>query len=85
MPAEQDVTSSGCGRCWACLEAAGERIWFMVVCALCGNKRCPHATDHTQDCSGSNAPGQLGSAYEHGSGAASTRRGATLLGGPAQV
>lgn len=35
----------------------------MIVCSECGNKRCPHATDHEEDCTGSNAPGQLGSSY----------------------
>ena len=34
-----------------------------VVCPDCGNKRCPHANDHRNACSGSNAPGQEGSAY----------------------
>jgi NTP pyrophosphatase (non-canonical NTP hydrolase) len=35
----------------------------MVLCQLCSNKRCPHANDHRNTCTGSNAPGQLGSAY----------------------
>lgn len=34
-----------------------------VVCPDCGNKRCPKANDHRNDCSGSNEPGQEGSAY----------------------
>ena len=34
-----------------------------VVCPDCGNKRCPHANDHRNDCTGSNEPGQAGSAY----------------------
>ncbi len=34
-----------------------------VVCPECGNKRCPHANDHKNDCTGSNEPGQEGSAY----------------------
>jgi len=37
---------------------------MMHVCSICGNKRCPHATDHELDCTGSNEPGQKGSAYE---------------------
>ncbi|MGY6251845.1 hypothetical protein ACXIVK_00175 [Paraburkholderia caledonica] len=37
----------------------------MVVCPTCGNKRCPHATDHRNACSGSNEPGQKGSSWEH--------------------
>jgi hypothetical protein len=35
----------------------------MVLCAICGNKRCPHATNHRNECTGSNAPGQIGSEY----------------------
>lgn len=34
-----------------------------VVCPDCGNKRCPHANDHNNACTGSNEPGQVGSAY----------------------
>lgn len=34
-----------------------------VVCPDCGNKRCPHANDHRNACTGSNEPGQEGSAY----------------------
>lgn len=37
----------------------------MVLCPTCGFKRCPHATDHRNECSGSNAVGQAGSSYEH--------------------
>lgn len=36
----------------------------MIVCATCGFKRCPHATDHNNDCTGSNEPGQAGSSYQ---------------------
>lgn len=34
-----------------------------VVCPECGNKRCPRANDHRNACTGSNEPGQEGSAY----------------------
>lgn len=34
-----------------------------VVCPKCGNKRCPRANDHRNACTGSNEPGQEGSAY----------------------
>ncbi|MEG5807589.1 hypothetical protein UXN58_21925 [Enterobacter hormaechei] len=34
-----------------------------VVCSECGNKRCPHANDHRNACTGSNEPGQEGRAY----------------------
>ena len=37
----------------------------MVLCAVCGNKRCPHANDHRNPCTNSNEPGQPGSAYAH--------------------
>jgi hypothetical protein len=36
----------------------------MIVCPACGNKRCPHSTDHNLACTGSNEPGQPGSRYE---------------------
>jgi hypothetical protein len=35
----------------------------MILCPICGNKRCPHASDHELACTGSNAPGQPGSVY----------------------
>lgn len=35
----------------------------MIVCNICGNKRCPHATNHRYPCTDSNEPGQPGSAY----------------------
>ena len=35
----------------------------MIVCKVCGNKRCPKATDHTLECTGSNESGQPGSIY----------------------
>ncbi len=35
----------------------------LIVCTVCGNKRCPHATDHELACTGSNEPGQPGSLY----------------------
>jgi hypothetical protein len=36
----------------------------MFTCETCGNKRCPHATDHRLACTNSNEPGQKGSRYE---------------------
>jgi hypothetical protein len=36
---------------------------WRYACAICGNKRCPHHTDHTLACTGSNAVGQPGSDY----------------------
>lgn len=36
---------------------------YMTLCRECGNKRCPHATDHRHACTQSNEPGQAGSRY----------------------
>ena len=51
-------------KCW-CLTCRPVTISDMrfVVCPECGNKRCPHANDHRNACTGSNEPGQEGSAY----------------------
>jgi hypothetical protein len=35
----------------------------MILCPECGNKRCPKASDHQLDCTGSNEPNQPGSVY----------------------
>lgn len=35
----------------------------LVVCPVCGNKRCPRASNHELACTGSNASGQPGSVY----------------------
>jgi hypothetical protein len=35
----------------------------MIVCQNCGNKRCPKASDHRNECTNSNEPGQSGSVY----------------------
>jgi hypothetical protein len=54
------MTERNCGACWQCVP---EFPW-MMLCTICGNKRCPHAYDHENGCTDSNAPGQPGSAYE---------------------
>lgn len=51
----------GCN-CQSCRPITMEDM-RMVLCATCGNKRCPHANDHRLPCTKSNLPGQLGSAY----------------------
>lgn len=52
-------SNTGCG-CRKCnLDA-----WWMVVCDICGNKRCPHATNHELECTNSNESGQKGSVFE---------------------
>lgn len=38
-------------------------VYHMVVCSICGNKRCPKATNHILECTNSNEPGQEGSVY----------------------
>lgn len=56
--------------CRRCVRERGDQIGglpaalaMMIVCPTCGNKRCPHANDHRHECTGSNEPGQPGSAY----------------------
>ena len=56
--------------CVSCIERRGDQInglprlmCEMIVCSICRNKRCPHATDHRNTCTNSNAPGQVGSHY----------------------
>lgn len=44
------------------------RLARMFLCEWCGNKRCPHATDHRNTCTWSNDPGQKGSLYEDAPG-----------------
>jgi hypothetical protein len=36
----------------------------MILCNYCGNKRCPHASDHRLQCTDSNDRGQAGSVYQ---------------------
>jgi Zn finger protein HypA/HybF involved in hydrogenase expression len=54
-------------KCWCqecCKKETGEyNATRVVVCPDCGNKRCPRATNHELECSGSNEPGQKGSIY----------------------
>lgn len=38
-------------------------MYPFIVCPDCGNKRCPKATFHDNDCTRSNEPGQEGSSY----------------------
>ena len=55
-------------QCW-CLTCRPMRVddpesIRMALCPTCGNKRCPKANNHRNQCSNSNEPGQKGSAYE---------------------
>jgi hypothetical protein len=58
--------------CHMCQEERDERQggtlgiplrWPLWNACACGNKRCPKATDHRLQCTGSNDPGQPGSIY----------------------
>lgn len=56
-----------CGSCCACdppvTSLTGLPFSRMYVCATCGNKRCPAASDCRKwKCSGSNEPGQIAEA-----------------------
>ncbi|MEG6062837.1 hypothetical protein UXP18_02600 [Enterobacter asburiae] len=58
---ENAETSTKCW-CHTCRPVTISDMRF-VVCPECGNKRCPKANDHRHSCTGSNEPGQEGSAY----------------------
>lgn len=69
------ATKCGCLRCQTERRASllPEDAWralpgmdahFRYACEMCGNKRCPHHTDHQLACTGSNEPGQQGSNYQ---------------------
>lgn len=67
--AASPAAEPACG-CYACIGNKPTGTSFltvgmtmMIVCAECGNKRCPHGTDHRNPCTGSNDPGQAGSRY----------------------
>lgn len=59
-----ETSTNSAERCWCrtCQPVTMNDMRF-VVCPDCGNKRCPHANDHRHACTGSNEPGQEGSAY----------------------
>lgn len=52
-------------RCGSCHHCAPQGLFAMrmILCVKCGNKRCPHATDCFNACTGSNEPNQPGSVY----------------------
>lgn len=49
--------------CQQCHVDRGDSMIRMFVCDICGNKRCPHATDHRLACTNSNDVGQEGSSF----------------------
>lgn len=58
-----------CWKCdsdtWPTVEGLGFPLRVrMSLCPTCGNKRCPGAADHDNECTNSNEPGQPGSLYE---------------------
>lgn len=59
----KSIAAGLCG-CHRCINGRKELAMHMVLCETCGNKRCPHASDHNLACTGSNEPGQPGSVYE---------------------
>ncbi len=49
--------------CHRCANGKLLALTYMILCPICGNKRCPKASDHDLACTGSNEPGQQGSIY----------------------
>lgn len=72
MSDNEQQAGDDCG-CYACIgnKPAYEGSWLtvgmtrMIVCETCGNKRCPHSTDHRLACTGSNEGNQPGSRYQY--------------------
>jgi hypothetical protein len=62
-PLQAEQAMPGC-TCEACVPLTMATM-RMVLCSQCGNKRCPHAANHRNPCTGSNEPGQPGSSWEH--------------------
>ena len=64
-----DPSDEPCAQCRHCLSSVPTDFGVslaslrMCLCPTCGHKRCPRATDHRLACTGSNEPGQPGSAY----------------------
>lgn len=67
METEQKYHWCDCHKCnelnYPNVVERNQHVWWMVVCPLCGNKRCPKASDHTLNCTNSNEPGQEGSIF----------------------
>jgi hypothetical protein len=72
-----DTKMCGCIKCTGAraeeLRRTGADIWetlpgpglpgWRYACEMCGNKRCPHHTDHSLACTNSNDTGQPGSVF----------------------
>lgn len=78
MEKEPEVILCGCHKCinerllevpielenfYTLVAGPGMPGW-RYACEICGNKRCPHHTDHNLACTNSNKPGQPGSDYQ---------------------
>lgn len=64
VPGKWTPVSERMPDCWCCTcRPVVLNDMRFVVCPDCGNKRCPRANDHRNACTGSNEPGQEGSAY----------------------
>lgn len=72
-PARKPLRCS-CHTCWP-IAADDPASTFMRLCPACGNKRCPKANDHRHACTGSNEPGQPGSAYQLTGGITAAQKG----------
>lgn len=72
-PARKPLRCS-CHTCWP-ITADDPASTFMRLCPACGNKRCPKANDHRHACTGSNEPGQPGSAYQLTGGITAAQKG----------
>jgi len=62
------MTDHNCNWCRDCLDDPqlgflNPVVTRMILCETCGNKRCPHATNHNNKCTKSNDSGQVGSIY----------------------
>lgn len=62
-----ETEQAGC-QCLGCIRGRGDTQFgvpvekaIMLICNICGNKRCPHSDWHGNGCTRSNAPGQPGS------------------------
>jgi len=69
MSENEDTKNCLCIKCRSAREdpltSLDITVWdFRYACEICGNKRCPHHTDHNLECTHSNEPGQAGSVYE---------------------
>ena len=71
VKAVEDAIQQETGGCWchACNKDVLVDGWLpynmslMILCPVCGDKRCPHAYNHVIQCTNSNKPGQKGSVY----------------------